>query len=340
MNFFNFRNFIIFCIFVFGLCNGLLYIFEDKSVGHNKTRKICHEAISDNKLIVNNKKAWGVQNIVDWNTPNRLFFVSKTKDTLNYTNYIRPFMNSDIEIWHSKHISSKRLFILRKKVTKIIKNMKKCPNEPLFLLRTHLYCAIKKFMIEACHDNDKLNHYNEFSTSSILFLLAEKYNSDIRLRLLIEKNHEKNEFLYSISVIRTKRDINYHEDNFLYLNQQNFKIKTTVKNNKKFRRDSGIKKILRNFKPEKYFCDLKFYIQNDNYDTKFLNYLHSINSIYEDKNLPREPVQIVLAEDVIEKEVRKINQREEDEIYNNLQKRKILKKRTDASEYINSNNNE
>lgn len=145
-----------------------------------------------------------------------------TENQFNYTNYVKPYNNSFLEIWHNKGCRSQNLFVLREKIIKLIQYFEPCPEEADFLFQTHIYCMIKKYMIQIFLEEEISNCLEELTKVTNLFILAEKYSVNVAIRLVIFCDSKNNPINFKLSVgkkLETRKE-NFYDFN---LTMKNFK---------------------------------------------------------------------------------------------------------------------
>lgn len=306
---FKYYKFIFICLLFFlNLGSNLLILFTNQNYTTERNRKIdiCHFGIPIDNKYINNKTRWHATAISNWNQSNDMFFMYKTRDTLNYKDHIRPFINSHIEIWHPKNLYGKKLFILRRKIMKIAKNIESCPNEPKYLLRTHAFCMIRKFLNKNFPSQYNNNYREEISKTAILFYLAEKYECNVRIRLLIIMNENDKPERYNLSVVRTKKEKNYYMDEILkkkFITNKKEKIEKLVKNDEIYKKSRIINKKIKKFIVSEYKCNLRFFIQENEHDvTGIKNYRTHLDKT-QMSNISIKSQNIFITQNFIEKDV-------------------------------------
>lgn len=296
--------FIFFLFFSIG--SGLLLLYEANRENSNATKSVCHFGVPLEDSVINNKTNWSPTAIQNWKQPYNLFFFLNTKNELNYKNNVRSFVNTHFELYHNKNLNNRNLYIFRKKITKLVKSRSKCPEEPAFLYNTHLFCMVKKLMIETFPNKKIRNFYETLAKNAILFFLAEKHGVNVKLRLVVKMDNYNRLKNYSLSVVRTEIDENFYFDKLIaeqfgeYDEKNNTK---KIRSDRRYRKNQKIIKIIDEFDVEKYKCNLKFFLQEDTEDLFRLKFLHD----YKIQNIKNELLEkthyVLISQNVIEKDV-------------------------------------
>lgn len=254
--------------------------FFPYTVKEDLVREICHHGFSTQAFDGKNTNISDIENMKHWIMPNELFLFYSTQNQLNYTEFIKPYNNSFLEIWHTKECFSQNLFILREKVIKIVENFKPCPEEPDFFFQTHIYCMIKNFMIQSFSNGEVTNCFSELTKITNLFFLAQKNHMNIVSRLVIECDYLQNLVNYDLSVIRIpkKRKEQLYDSNW---------TRKEIKNDVYYSNNTEMKNRIKNFDIERYKCDIIFYVHENNNDDWFLNILHFF---YSEKKKEQNPI--------------------------------------------------
>lgn len=297
---------IIIIIFIFSFGTGMLILHEtekNKTVG-SLTNEICHFAIPKNDEYLNNKTLWQPLFIENWKQSNDLFFMYNTRNTLNFEIYKRSFINSNIEIWHHEEINGVDLYILRRKILKLVKNTEPCKKEPSFLFKTHLYCMITRLLNKTFKITNVQNFHEELSKTAIMFFLAQKYENSVRIRIIIDKNKFDKQNKYTIRIVRTKtKGTNHIADIFTNkLNKNNRqKVIDNFQNYKVYQNDLQITKIISKFNIKSCKCNLRFFIQEEENEVSVLEHLNNFIIQNINKYKTTESFSVLISENVIEK---------------------------------------
>lgn len=336
---------VLFLIFITFFCfsSSLLYLNvknETSLSTSSKSKYICHTAKTEETEKINNGRLWRVQNFGNESKSLEEFVRFKTIDTMKYSDYFESFKNPYVELWIQENQYDLDKHSLFSKVEKLVNTFEKCPNEPKFVYQTHLYCMVKKFLMDELKNHNKKNHFTELSRAITIFYLAQNFNFDVRLRLIVKKDTNDKFSRYSLSIVRTKRLKKYKIDNFLKQKngKKTEKEKTMILQRKKqFSENFKVKNEIENFDVEKYRCDLFFFIQDNVGYLKGLKKLEDFNIEMENKNEALESEYVFLTMHMMQKDLKKfIDSKEEYNYFSKLTGSDIyesaLKKKNDVSE--------
>lgn len=268
----------------------------------NKINYICHKSTAKNIPLKNKCSLWQANTIPDWNIPEKLYLENNTKNLLNFRYYVNPFFNHYFSIWHHHTFRGPYLYILRRKIIKLLTEYKKCPEEPIYLYKSNLFCMLQKFLIDIFPGKYLENSYEEISKKAILFFLAEKYKINVRIQLILMHDSFGNPVKYHLSVVRIKNktDLTY-EDFFRqkYKRFKNNKKRLRVVGDRIYSKKIEIKQNIQSFNTKEYECNLRFLVQNNITDIPLLEPIHEFNLLY-DEYRPKDALQdVIIAQNII-----------------------------------------
>lgn len=237
----------------------------------NSAKKICNFAFSDSYLIQEVDMEFNVKRLQDLSFSTNLFLLYNTRNQLNYTNYIKPYNSSFLEIWQNKNCDDDTLFLVREIVIKMVQSYEPCPKNPIYIFQSHIYCMIKNYMIQGFNNKQAGNCFLELTKIANIFFLAEKQNRFIVPRLVLECDAQNKFTGYNLSAIRILNKVKkpLYDNNF---------TKKKLKNEISYFNDPILQHIIRTFKIEQLRCNIKFFIYENSNDDMKINRINNFNA--------------------------------------------------------------
>lgn len=293
----------------------LFFYFEEEIKNvvsiNDGPESICHYGISSNIPNFENKTWWQSKNFDKWKKPYDDFFMHKTKNLLNFYKHILPYNDFNIEIWYPKNQNSVELYILHKKLAKLIQSVKKCDDEPNYIFQTDLFCMLRNFLTVKLNKNNNNNNsavFEPHNLDGILFFLAELYDKRVKIQLVIEMDNLNNLTKFTLVIARVFRYYDFPDDLVLrkkYNNWYRREITRSGIDDEKYNKDDEINKIINEIDPKNYKCDLVYAFSDDSQKIKKYGFIHEMKYITDNKTSFQNSKVVYITEEYISNFVKK-----------------------------------
>lgn len=218
-------------------------------------------------------------------------FLRSTIQEFNTEKLQFAFENDYIEIWIPKNSKMKKLYLIMNAITHLVYKSVICLDEPRFMHKLRIYCTLNiffRFLI-----NNYITNYDmpDLKQKSIIFLLAEKFNKDVKLCVQLFEDINYNLNKYKMIVVRSSILKRAYKSELIE-HQNFFQLHNSIEKNRHENMREHKGKLIKSLKCCKNKRNTTESLnqtsnneKNENYNNILLNFLKTNNSAFIEANM-------------------------------------------------------